>query len=198
MPLDGNQTPNDNRILGYPVQGGRPITDDILKFNAIQNIWTFVQDETGDITGGFSLGAGEIVFASEIAGILNFKSITASADVLLTGTPDEIAIALSVAFLARIAAIEADFANYQLLAEKDAASGYAGLSAGSKIAASQIQQVIALGDLTDMPAPTADLFLKRNAGDTAYEFAAAGGGITESTNLTVNGITLTMGQWVFV
>lgn len=44
--------------------------------------------------------------------------------------------------------------GYQKESEKDAASGYAGLSVGSKIAASQMQEVLAYADLTDDPVGT--------------------------------------------
>jgi len=47
-----------------------------------------------------------------------------------------------------------DHTQYQLRTEKDVANGYAGLDAGTKIAAAQIQEVLALADLTDVTTPT--------------------------------------------
>jgi|APSaa5957512535_1039671.scaffolds.fasta_scaffold06084_2 hypothetical protein len=202
MVLDEGQIPNENRILGYSVVGGRPTDEDILVFDGTNKVWIMRADALGDVTGAANLGTGENIFESEIATILNFKSITNSADILLTGSPTELQIALSVAFLARMTTIEGDITTNtaaiilrQLESEKDTANGYAGLSGTSKIANSQISEVLALDDLTDMPAAIADLYLKRNAGDTAWELAAAGG-VTENTNLTIQGQTLTMGQWL--
>lgn len=41
-----------------------------------------------------------------------------------------------------------------------------------------------LSDLSDWPAPTAGYYLRRNAGDTAYEWAAVSGGVTDHGALT--------------
>jgi hypothetical protein len=197
MPLDGNQIPNDNRVLGYPVIGGRPADNDILKFNGTQNIWEYIQDEIGDITGGASLGAGEAVFASEIAGILNFKSLTASADILLTGTADEIAVALSVAFLARMTAIDAAIA---LNTAKVTNATHTGEVTG---ATATVLDKSAISNKSVVTAVAADYVLIGDTSDSdnlkkSLVSDFLGGSVTENTNLEVEGITKTLGQWILI
>lgn len=70
-------------------------------------------------------------------------------------TPDNIKYATTLA-------ITTELSSYQLLSEKGAVSGYAGLDASQELL------------LANFPAGAALQFLRRNAGNTALEFAASG------------------------
>ena len=84
-------------------------------------------------------------------------------------------------------------AGYQRESEKDAASGYAGLTAGSKIASSQVQEVLALADLSDVSAKTgAGSTVVMQAmptfsddADTTKKFTFEASGITAGTTRTL-------------
>lgn len=75
----------------------------------------------------------------------------------------------------------ARLSGVELTANKNAANGYAGLSAGSKITASQITELLASGDLTDFSGT------KSGSGTTAIGATIDGGTLTSGHILTWDG-----------
>ena len=77
-----------------------------------------------------------------------------------------------------------DHAQYQKESEKDAASGYAGLTAATKLNLAQMQEVMSHADLTDSPADAHHTQGIEGTLDDAYDYGGAGAGRT--INVTAN------------
>jgi hypothetical protein len=115
-------------LFGKSTSNQTPNNLDIIQFNSATNQWEVVSAVVGQaVQTSSNVGTGEGVALSRIGDDLPFRSLVQNAEIILTGSADEIAFSVGIIAQSKITNLVSDLLLKEDKINKGAISGYAGL-----------------------------------------------------------------------